>query len=151
MNQCRNYFHSSLIVTTFLSTGFFFLNADVNAQSSGILTVEASNFRGTQGKATVNLFRSQDEIPKKPFVQLVASITNSKAILQTQDIPYGDYAAILFHDENTNGILDHRLGFPNEAMGFSNGWKLSLFSGMPTFEKLKFTFNEKNASIAIKL
>jgi len=124
---------------------------NLNGQTFGVLTIEVFNSRVTNGKATVNLFRSQREIPKKPFLQLTASVVDGKAILKSPHMPFGEYAAMAFHDGNTNEILDHKFGFPSEAMGFSNDWKLTLFSGMPTFEKLKFAFSDKNASICIKI
>ena len=31
--------------------------------------------------------------------------------------PYGDYAAILVHDKNKNGIIDHKWGIPAEPLG----------------------------------
>ena len=61
-------------------------------------------------------------------------------MVEFKNLPYNVYAAIVVHDKNSNGIIDHRFGMPNEPLGFSNNWKLSLFSGMPTFQKLKFSF-----------
>ena len=84
-------------------------------------------------------------------MQASGVIVNGKATIAFPDLSYGEYAAILFHDENSNGILDHKFGFPNEPMGFSNDWKLSLFSGMPTFQKLKFEFSESKSICAIKI
>jgi uncharacterized protein (DUF2141 family) len=55
-----------------------------------------------------------------------------------ENLPNGSYAAIVYHDENDNGTLDHKFAFPSEPMGFTNNWNLSLFSGMPTFKKLRF-------------
>ena len=109
------------------------------------LAIVAGNFESNSGKAVVNLFRQQDDIPKKPFRTGTAEIVNGRATIWFENLPVGDYAAILFHDENSNGIVDHRFGFPNEPMGFSNNWRLSLFSGMPTFEKLKFEFRESGS------
>ncbi|HTJ52682.1 MAG TPA: DUF2141 domain-containing protein [Cyclobacteriaceae bacterium] len=108
------------------------LVARVHAQQAKSLTIEVTHFKGDHGQAVVHLFRKLDDIPKKPYLKLTAMIINKKATLIFDNIPYGEYAAIVFHDENSNGELDHRFGFPNEPMGFSNQWKLSLFSGMPT-------------------
>jgi uncharacterized protein (DUF2141 family) len=112
-----------------------------SAQQPGTLVIEASNFESDEGIAIVNLFREQDDVPKKPFTQATGEIMDGKAKIVFNSIPYGEYAAILFQDENSNGILDHKWGFPNEPMGFSNEWRLTLFSGMPTFIKLKFEFS----------
>jgi uncharacterized protein (DUF2141 family) len=90
-------------------------------------------------------------VPKKPFRIASGKISKGKALVRFEDLPYGDYAAIIFHDENANGVLDHRFGFPNEPMGFSNAWRLSLFSGMPTFKKLKFEFRENTMKHSIMI
>jgi uncharacterized protein (DUF2141 family) len=127
----------------------FFTNS--LAQQSGTLTVNAENFNNDTGKAVVSLFRKEDDIPKKHFLQTSATIKNGKATLTFENLPYGDYALILFHDENDNSTLDHKLGFPNEPMCFSNNWKLSLFSGMPNFEKLRFEFGINTPGIMVKL
>lgn len=109
------------------------------------LTIEARNFKSNSGQAVVNLFRAQDDMPKKPFRTGSAKIMDRQSTITFDDLPIGNYAAILFHDENANNTIDHRFGIPNEPMGFSNNWRLSLFSGMPTFEKLKFDFKERGS------
>lgn len=121
------------------------------AQSVGLLTISAANFGNNKGKAVIHLFRKEDDAPGKPFMQSTAAIVDGKAMIVFQNIAYGDYAAILFQDENANGELDHRFGFPNEPMGFSNEWNLTLFSGMPTFSKLKFQFSESKTNLIIAI
>jgi uncharacterized protein (DUF2141 family) len=45
------------------------------------------------------------------------------------------------HDVNDNGRVAHdALGLPAEPLGFSGGFRLGLFSGKPTFAKLRFAF-----------
>lgn len=121
-------------------------------QPAGTLTIRAENLQHNDGLAVVSLFRADDDMPKKPFRKVSGSIINGKATIVFDSIPYGEYAAILFHDENSNGEVDHSWGFPAEPMGFSNGWKLTLFSGMPNFSKLRFEFSgtEIEYSIAIQ-
>jgi uncharacterized protein (DUF2141 family) len=126
---------------------FLIVSSVTLAQQAGSLKIEATNFSSDAGKATINLFRQEDDIPQKPHLQVSAKIKDGKALIVFEGLPYGDYAAILYHDKNDNGTLDHRLGFPNEPMAFSNNWKLTLFSGMPAFEKLKFTFKEGSNAI----
>ena len=121
------------------------------AQTKGNLMIHATHFNHNNGKAVVHLFRVDDDIPTKPFIKSSAIIKNGNTTITINDLPYGDYAVILFHDENSNGELDHRFGFPNEPMGFSNHWKLSLLSGMPSFQKLKFSFSEDHAEQEIQI
>lgn len=73
-----------------------------------------------------------------------------RAKLAFPDLPHGTYALFLFHDENDNGTVDHNLlGIPTEPLGFSGGFKVSLFSGVPDFDDLKFEFTAKSRPLAI--
>jgi uncharacterized protein (DUF2141 family) len=121
------------------------------AQGVSTLAITATNFENEKGQAVVNLFREQDDVPRKPFKTIKASIKDGVGKLVVDNLPNGSYAVIVYHDENDNNTLDHRLGFPNEPMGFSNGWNLSLFSGMPTFRKLRFEHNGTHTLIEVKV
>ena len=63
----------------------------------------------------------------------------------------GPYAVVVFHDENGNGEITHRLGVPIEQLGFSGGFQLGLFSGLPTFEKLTFDLGSRERSVDIEV
>jgi uncharacterized protein (DUF2141 family) len=105
------------------------------------LVVRASGFADESGQAVANLFREGDDVLHKPHILVTASIQNGKATLTFPQLPYGNYAISVFHDKNSNNKIDHNfVNFPAEPLGFSNGFKLSLFSGLPSFEKLRFTF-----------
>ncbi|MBI2430270.1 MAG: DUF2141 domain-containing protein [Ignavibacteriales bacterium] len=118
-------------------------------QPTGTLTIRTQHFLNDGGSAVVNLFREHDEIPKKPWRIEKGNIVDGASTIIFENVPYGAYAVIVFHDENSNGILDHTLFLPAEPMGFSNEWELTLFSGMPSFEKLRFRFTEQSAEIVI--
>ena len=105
------------------------------------IVVHVSGFTHAGGQAIGNLFREGDDVFGKPYVRVVAGIQQNTATLVFPGLPQGSYAVTVFHDENGNNDLDHNfLRFPAEPLGFSNGFKLSLFSGMPSFEKLRFSF-----------
>jgi len=110
-----------------------------------------SGFENDQGQAVLNLFREQDDIPEKPFRILTAQIKDLKAQFTVNTIAYDSYAVIVYHDLNSNNILDHNFFLPAEPMGFSNNWQLSLFSGMPTFEKLRFDFSADSTHFTIQI
>ena len=80
---------------------------------TGTLTIEATNFKSDKGVATIHLFREQDDVPRSPFLRATAIIENGKATINFPNISFNDYAAILYQDENSNGILDHKFGLPN--------------------------------------
>lgn len=116
------------------------------------LILSVVNFENDTGQAIANLFLKGESLKEKPTHQLISKIVDGKAVFEFDNLPYGDYAVIIFHDENSNNDLDHNwLGMPSEPLGYSNGWSFSLFSGMPTFEKLKFHFSQNNNSISIEV
>lgn len=121
------------------------------AQDRGTLSFEVTGFGDNSGQLLVELFRKDDKVPTKPFKLIKVKIADKKAQVTLEDFPYGDYAAIFVHDKNANGEIDHHWGIPSEPLGYTNHWKLSLFSGMPTFDKLKFTFNAAMNHFEIKM
>lgn len=134
-----------VLISIFLLSSSFRFKTQTN---SGDLTVTIDHFSSNKGKAIVNLFKKGDDVTKEPFKQLSGKIANGVAEVVFKDLPYGDYAILMWHDQNSNGDLDHSWGIPAEPMGYSRGWSFSLFSGMPTFDKLKFEFsNQKNTCI----
>jgi uncharacterized protein (DUF2141 family) len=65
-------------------------------------------------------------------------VKNRRAEFVFDDVPFGDYAAKLYDDENGNDRFDVSLiGLPKEAYAFSNGARAYL--GQPSFERAKFT------------
>jgi len=117
----------------------------------GTLAIRARAFDGDMGQAVVFLYRKDDKLPKAPFRKASGGILNRESTLEFTDLPYGEYAAILLHDENGNGEIDHSFGMPSEPLGYTRGWRLGFFSGMPTFEKLKFRFSELEKSQTIPI
>lgn len=110
-------------------------------QDRKTLTIKVQGHESNIGQTFVYLYKEGDDITKEPYKQLSRKIVNNDAVFLFEDLPYGNYAAIAWHDQNANAILDYKLGMPSEPMGFSNNWKLSLFSGMPNFNKLKFKYS----------
>jgi uncharacterized protein (DUF2141 family) len=56
--------------------------------------------------------------------------------LHFDELPVGNYALAIFHDENGNGKLDTRLGIPMEGVGFSRNPHLTF--GPPGFLAASF-------------
>lgn len=119
--------------------------------SRGSMRVNVSGFAHGRGHVIAKLFRRGDDAPKGPgHRRLVQRIKKRRAALTFSNVPYGTYALFLFHDENDNGTIDHNLlRMPTEPLGFSGGFKVSLFSGVPDFDDLKFEFTSKSPPLAI--
>jgi len=134
-----------------LSLSMLIGSAFAQNDNRGTLTIKTANFSHDKGQAVIRLFKKDDELFGEAFIQLAETIKNGKAVFRFENISFEDYAATVFHDENSNGVLDHKLGFPNEPMGFSNNWKFTFFSGMPNFQKLSFEFSRQESDHLISI
>jgi uncharacterized protein (DUF2141 family) len=80
-------------------------------------------------------------------------ILSGTAVCEFKNLVAGEYAAIVIHDENSNGVLDKNfLGIPREGYGASNnvrpamsapGYKESAFKvtvGAPTTISIKMGY-----------
>lgn len=63
---------------------------------------------------------------------------DGRQTITLDDIPAGEYALLVFHDENDNMQLDvNFIGIPSEPIGFSNEYRPR---GAPTFRNARFDF-----------
>ena len=111
-----------------------------DAADIGTLTIQASGFAHAGGRAVAKLFVAGDNVLEAGRWQQAAAIDRGAAVFRFEGLAGGTYAAVVFHDENGNGVIDHGLLGPSERLGFSGGFVLSLLSGRPDFERLKFDF-----------
>ena len=64
------------------------------------------------------------------------------------NVPEGQYAIAIFHDENLNGIMDaNEIGIPKEGYGFSTKTRVA---GKPKFEQSAFDLS-RNDTIEVKM
>ncbi len=122
------------------------------ALAAGPLHIEASGFLDARGHARARIYRPGDRVTGTPWRQEPAPIRDGVARWTIADLPYGAYAVVVLHDRNDNGEVDHNLfGLPTEALGFSNGFTLGLFSGMPTYEKLRVVHQADGPPVVIAM
>ena len=135
-----------------------FLCSIVNAQTTSpvpgsTLTVEVHGFHNNNGNAIVELFNREDAFPKLPekAVRIIYSkIENKKAIATFENIPKGEYAVSVYHDENNNKKMDTNiLGIPKEGVGASNDARGHF--GPPKYNDAKFIFSGGQKTILINL
>ncbi|MCH8619629.1 DUF2141 domain-containing protein [Undibacterium sp. TS12] len=121
-------------------------------QQHGDLHVLASGFKNSQGHAIARLYLPGSELTKKGQQEVSATIHEGRSSFLFPALPAGEYAVVVFHDANDNGTVDHHFyGLPSEALGFSNGFRVSLTSGMPNFEKLRFSHGSSVQTLQINV
>lgn len=127
-------------------------SAQADDSPAADLVVHVSGFKHQRGQAIANLFYEGDDIFKAARSRVVSAVPKEMAVLVFPNIKPGHYAVLVFHDENSNGDLDHNLlRFPAEPWGFSNDFELTLFSGLPSFKKVAFAFEASVGPISIRV
>ena len=107
------------------------------------LEVVVSGVESSEGKVLVAVYKEADSFPKFERVfrngAAPAETGNTKVVIE--DLPPGEYALAVFHDENGNDALDkNMLGFPKEAYGFSMARTRAF--GPPSFEDCAVVLRE---------
>ncbi len=127
---------------------FLAINCSLIAEGSmGTLIVKVSGLRSTNGYVVCHLFNSSDGFPTKSKKALKYlddyNIKNKTATFVFTNLPYGNYAFTVHHDENSNHKMDKTfLGLPDEGWACSNNAKGTLGLGLPSFDKAKVIVNK---------
>lgn len=97
--------------------------AETPARESGRAGIELTitGFENSDGVAMVSLVNSREMFENETHFRAArCPVIEQEAHLVLEDLPLGDYALKVIHDENSNGELDTRMfGIPKEAYGFS--------------------------------
>ncbi len=142
------------------------------------LTVEVSGLRNYKGHVVLMLWTDSSENSKFPDAarvqyrdersgdlpcdfpnaticrRVLESLQNLTVSYTFKALPAGDYAALVFHDENNNGILDTGLmKRPLEARGYSGVLPddVGPVGGRIKFDQARFTLNgTKTVTIGLR-
>ena len=120
-------------------------------QAQNNIKVTITGFNNNEGKAMVGLYDSEETFLKKEYKAIKTDIKSNQATVEFTNVPDGNYAISMFHDENENGELDMFMGFyPKEPYACSNNAK-GMF-GPPKWKYAVFTVTENtNKKIEINL
>lgn len=116
------------------------------------LTLVVTGFESNDGNLKYSIFENSDGFPmdyEKAMKIGEVEIKNNKAVLNI-DLPYGEYAISVFHDENNNMKMDKKFFvMPKEGIGVSNNVRPKM--GAPKYEECKFILNKSKQKIKIDL
>ena len=120
------------------------------------LIVKVTGLRNTNGYVVCHLFNSEDGYPttssKAWKVQDDYNISEKTAYFIFKDIPQGDYAFTVHHDENANHKMDKNwLGLPKEGWACSNNAKGTLGIGPPSFDDAKITLDSNEKTVYVEM
>ena len=115
------------------------------------LTVTITNIESISGTINIGLYNNADVFPEKEkeYKLVILDVEPSEVTYIFKDLPQGEYAIALYHDENRDDECNRNFfGIPKEGYGFSNNVKPVLSA--PSFEDTKFKL-EESKSIIISL
>jgi uncharacterized protein (DUF2141 family) len=110
--------------------------APVQSAPGHVLTLRVEGVRSGEGQLRAQLLVRKQPAAAPDTVGFVVEPALAGIVTLTfRDLPAGDYAVQLFHDENGNGKVDLNLaGVPTEGFGFSNVAQVR--GGIPAFEQM---------------
>lgn len=117
------------------------------------LTVEVKNLKNSKGIVQFALYNKDGSIPDENYRNYYkmqkSEIVNGASTTTFKNIPRGQYAVNILHDENRNGKIDKGFILPIEGIGFSNYEKIGL-TNRAKFMKASFILNsDKNIKVKI--
>jgi uncharacterized protein (DUF2141 family) len=124
----------------------------VEDNNTGILTIIVTGLENDDGEVLIAVSNSREnyEGNDSVFVGVNVKIENKKTEYIFEELPFGEYAIKLFHDENMDGELDSNfLGIPTEDYGFSNN--ASGTFGPADYDDAKFLFDQTEMTMNISV
>ena len=127
------------------------LHAD---EGTSTIKIMVTNAEDASGHVRVSVFSGSEGFPgKRKYALKTASTTvqGSKAFVTVKDLPPGEYAVAVLHDQNDNGRMDtNAVGIPKEGWGVSLN-KAPLIRA-PRYSEAKFRLEPgQERSLVIKL
>lgn len=113
------------------------LNISQSQPDFGTIELVISETSSDEGVIQLLIFDQEKGWPESlddAWKTVTLPIENGIAKKTITNVPAGNYAVTVFHDQDENGVIrKNRIGYPVDNFGFSNN--PSLFFGVPSFEK----------------
>lgn len=115
------------------------------SQESYSLTVKVNDLRNSKGVILFMLYNKEGSIPdfklNKYYKREIVAISKNSSSATFDNLPKGNYAVFILHDENKNSKIDKKFILPTEGVGLSN-FKNINFTNRPNFSKASFLINK---------
>ncbi|MEM9398586.1 MAG: DUF2141 domain-containing protein [Verrucomicrobiota bacterium] len=119
----------------------------------GALLVTVESARNDKGHVGLIMFNKEDGFPTKAeqsVIKTPMTLKNGKSQVMLKNLPYGEYAIAIVHDENKNEKLDlNWYGIPKEGYGASNNIKTKF--GPPRYKDAVFLLDAPLQKVNVTL
>ena len=141
------------IITFIILTFILFAFAQTAVErGTGSLTIVVTGLEIDDGEVQIAVSTSREdyESDDPAFIEVRSNIENVQAEYIFEELPFGEYAIKLFHDENMDGEINSNfLGIPTEDYGFSNN--ASGTFGPADYDDAKFIFEQSEMTMEISV
>jgi uncharacterized protein (DUF2141 family) len=128
------------LIITFTLTSFLSFSQVQSESESFTVTVRVDNPLNDKGHVLIGLHTADTFMKGKATHNAKEKVKDGKVIITFENIPAGNYAIMVLHDENDNERMDMSAnGMPTESYGMSNN---PMLYGPPTFTDAKFELAE---------
>lgn len=109
---------------------------------SGSITITVNKIKEVKGSILVGLYTTEKNFLKKPSYGRAAKVNGSEVTIVFDNLPAGDYAVSIIHDENDNKEFDRtKIGFPKEGYCFGNNAHAKF--GPPKYRDVKVSLKDE--------
>ena len=130
------------ILIACLASNFIFAQQTLTATMTGV--------PNENGYVAVGLYTEATFLKAAPDYHAQAKIENGVAKAVFEDVPAGEYAVVVYQDENENQRIDREPnGIPKEAYGSSNNIQNPF--GPPQWQDSKFMIADEPVNLEIKM
>ena len=123
-----------------------------SAAAAGTLRIAVAGVSDNRGQVCIELFTQQETAlfpDRTPLLKQRIAATAGTVTFVFNHLPSGRYAALVFHDENSNGLLDKNwLGIPSEQWGVTGKRP---FGRSPRYAESAFSFDSTHQQITIHM
>ncbi|GMV13688.1 MAG: DUF2141 domain-containing protein [Polyangiaceae bacterium] len=117
-----------------------------------VVTVVATGLRNDKGQVVCALFASDKHFPDGEHALRgdIVKVASRRGTCRFAGVAPGTYAVALFHDENSDKVLNTFLGIPREGFAFSRNAPPSTF-GPPKFAAAAFRVVKGDYTLTVSM
>lgn len=130
--------------------GLLFIALKAYNQPNASITVTVKDIKDAKGSLLVGIYTNKDEFLKTPSIRKIVKVTGSEVTVVFDNLPQGEYAVSIIHDENDNKEFDrNKLGIPKEGYCFGNNALGKL--GPPTYDQVKIMLSGESVRQTLEM
>lgn len=116
------------------------------------ISIIIKGLKNTKGQIMISINRGPEGWPEENFIEqrFIPEFTAPNFTVIFKDMPYGNYAVGVLHDEDKNGEMTKNfIGMPKEAFGFTRNYKVVFRA--PKYEESNFEANTPELTLEVDL